>query len=339
MKKLLLSLTVLISQFVFAQNHSLDFDGVDDLVTSPVITDTLHTIEFWIKSDNSIDGTAISSIPFHFSTAGEWIALNNSASLLAGETISINNDVPAPTATNQILTAGWHHIAFTSNGLYYTKIYIDGLSANMISTNSPVLSSTKLDIGCRTSPGYSESPYSGHLDEIRIWKTVRTQTEIQNNMNTELTGNEADLILYYKMDNTNSACDIEDCNSNWKHGVRTGVTGTNNLPQYSTDVPTLTIAACGAANNCSNGISVINNDENKITLFPNPTSGETTILFNKKMNSTAIRILNSKGQKVFEKINYSGNQIDINITNLASGIYFIEIVQDGSLERAKLVKN
>ncbi len=339
MKKLLLSLILLANQFIFAQNHSLDFDGVDDLVTSPVITDTLHTIEFWIKSDTAINGTAHGSIPFSFSTAGNWIALNGCSTPLIGETVAINNGVTAPTATDQILTAGWHHFAFTSNGSHYNKIYIDGLLANMISTNSPVLNNTKLDIGYRTTSGYSASPYSGRLDEIRVWKTIRTQTEIQNNMNTELTGNEANLILYYKMDNTTSICDVEDCNSNWKHGVRTGVSGANNLPQYSTDVPALTVVACGAPSNCSNGISIIKNDENKISVFPNPTNGEITILFNLKMNNATIRILDLTGQKIMEKINYTGNQLNINIANQANGIYFIELVQDGSLARTKLMKN
>mgnify|MGYP000613304356 CR=1 FL=1 len=42
--------------------------------------------------------------------------------------------------------------------------------------------------------------YDGMLDELRIWKRVRTPAEIQANMNQKLTGNETDLILYMDMD-------------------------------------------------------------------------------------------------------------------------------------------
>lgn len=339
MKNQLLSIAIIFfaCQFSSAQNHSLDFDGADDLVSSPVMTDTLNTIEFWAKNDVAIDGVAQLSLPFNFSTAGEYIFFNNAATFLTGETVGIANDVSTPTATNSILTSGWHHIAFTSNGSYYNKIYIDGNLANMISTSSPVIYNTKLDLGYRTLAG--QLPYSGRLDEIRIWKVAKTQTEIQNYMNTELTGNESNLILYYKMDNTNSSCDIEDCTPNGYHGVRTGINSTNNRPQFSTDIPALSLVPCGAAIACTNVLAEeFTKQKPEIVIFPNPTIGEITVLFNQVVNNATIKILNVTGKNVFEKTNVNGNQLNIEISNQANGMYFIEIGQSGSIIRTKLLK-
>ena len=52
-------------------------------------------------------------------------------------------------------------------------------------------------MGAGDSEGWAN--FKGKIDEVRIWNTTRTQTEISNNMQGELTGNEAGLIAYYKM--------------------------------------------------------------------------------------------------------------------------------------------
>jgi hypothetical protein len=37
------------------------------------------------------------------------------------------------------------------------------------------------------------------MDEVRIWSNARTAAEISGNINMSLTGNEGNLIAYYKM--------------------------------------------------------------------------------------------------------------------------------------------
>ena len=47
--------------------------------------------------------------------------------------------------------------------------------------------------------GKSVGSIYGEVDEIRFWDDKRTATEIKDNMFKELSGNESNLIAYYKM--------------------------------------------------------------------------------------------------------------------------------------------
>ena len=54
---------------------------------------------------------------------------------------------------------------------------------------------TTLRVGAWVSGGRN---WGGTLDEVRIWDRALSQSEIQSNYDTELVGDETDLLLYYK---------------------------------------------------------------------------------------------------------------------------------------------
>jgi hypothetical protein len=51
--------------------------------------------------------------------------------------------------------------------------------------------------------------FTGSIDELRIWNTVRSQAQIQQNMNFRLIGNEAGLVGYYRFDEGTGATAID----------------------------------------------------------------------------------------------------------------------------------
>lgn len=110
---------------------------------------------------------------------------------------------------NTTITVGtWTHVGITYDGSLGAdlkeKVYQDGSpvtrtfsftdSATTISDNT-----AEFDIGTFYKGG---QPFTdGKFDDFRFWNTVRTQTEINNNKDAELTGSETGLQAYWQFNN------------------------------------------------------------------------------------------------------------------------------------------
>ncbi len=109
----------------------------------------------------------------------------------------------------------WHHLALVYDGNNLTngtrvKFYIDGIQQTIffigvIPPVTPVVHGSRFCLGSEfndTTAVDSLSPlvvpFKGRMDEIRIWNTARTESEIINNMNTELTLPQNNLVAYYQ---------------------------------------------------------------------------------------------------------------------------------------------
>jgi len=122
----------------------------------------------------------------------------------------------------------WYHLAMTFiDTSAIVEYFINGIS---IGTGTIFGSATgALDVG--TSDFYIGGStfatyFDGLIDDARVWNDVRTSTEIANNYNKELTGTEANLQAYWKLNNSPN-----DLTSNANHLTET------NSPVYSTDTP------------------------------------------------------------------------------------------------------
>lgn len=230
----LLFLVILINfqNHVLAQGgNALDFDGVDDVVSITSITGSLHTIEFYINANTTLDGTGTTSLLFNFNSSSSWIGLNSLTGALVDETISISSGGGNFSATDTDISSGWHHIAIVSDGATYNQIYIDGAAANMIATSASVFSNTNLDIGSRLTGGSSLS-YGGQLEEVRIWNVSRLPGDIMSTLNMELTGTELNLAAYYNFNlgtaggDNGSGCPVAPCIVTLTDVTGNGFTGT-----------------------------------------------------------------------------------------------------------------
>ena len=114
----------------------------------------------------------------------------------------------------------WHHVALvktTSN----IKMFIDGVErATRNNSRTLASSSFKFNVG-----GAVWDAGGNHVkqkfDDVRVWNVAKTQAELQAGMNSELVGNEAGLIGYWKFDegaaggdNTALPSSIEDSSPN-----------------------------------------------------------------------------------------------------------------------------
>lgn len=149
---------------------------------------------------------------------------------VSGDGTTTNRDYWTSTSTS-LLTAGvWTHLAvsYDVSGRSFT-VYVNGLSVAGTDTNDGSVSG----IYNGTAPvvvGASQSGdtlyFDGLIDEVRVWSDIRTAEEIQDNLGTELVGNEANLVGYWKLNN-----DYTDETSNGNDLTASG------SPVFSIDVP------------------------------------------------------------------------------------------------------
>ncbi|EDN70454.1 VCBS [Beggiatoa sp. PS] len=203
---------------MIAPGNAMSFDGVDDYVAfdDTIPLDDTYTIEGWFQTSNT--GDILS-----FTDSGNHYALIE----LAGNGIMrFLHRVPAGSAngTNIYSSAGyadgsWHHFACVKDetGMY---IYMDGEQVASGSDSNAIGDSVEVVIG-RLSPTNSSRYFEGSLDEIRIWNTARTQTEIQADMYRALGSFETGLVAYYKFDQ-DSGTEVVDITSFDNDGTLNG---------------------------------------------------------------------------------------------------------------------
>jgi hypothetical protein len=91
---------------------------------------------------------------------------------------------------------GWHHVAFVKH-LSSVRVYLDGKSIGMREGISvPKETGNTFRIGRQFGPTGGEF-WLGYVDDVRVWRTARTEAEIQANLLTQLSGNEPGLVALW----------------------------------------------------------------------------------------------------------------------------------------------
>lgn len=185
-------------------NKGLDFDGVNDVITTNITSATTSslTIEAWIYPRATTVKRIVSSYFNNAAQSGEFIldtynVTNNGRGLrLAVE--GAGNTLHQLSIANVLTLNAWNHVAGTfSNGV--TTLYVNGIA---VATSTAPFTSIP---SCTNTTTIGEDPtigaaeyFNGKMDDIRIWTTARTQSEISGNMNNCLIGNESGLKNYFK---------------------------------------------------------------------------------------------------------------------------------------------
>lgn len=140
---------------------------------------TNMTIEAWVYR---MDGDRCETIVGHDSTSSWWFGFCPRLSFA-------RKGVSRMTATQVTVPAyQWTHVAVTYNGTNCT-FYVNGNSAGTFPlASSGTDPSRELVIGAdsRSTPHVYTNPFSGNIDEVRIWSGVRTQSQISSNRFKEL---------------------------------------------------------------------------------------------------------------------------------------------------------
>ena len=208
-RMIVLVVLTVFSYSLFSQGNCLDFDGIEDEMVlvgyKGIGGSTSRTLEAWVNIPSGVSGF-LPVITYGINGGGRRFDLVISDYGASGA-LTAHTSASYKCGTTDLRDDTWHHIAISilddgSPTVSEIKLYVDGteqtggsVAGGTFAINTEVLSH---DV---TIGNYTESniPFPGKIDEIRFWNVVRTQTQINENKDNELTGSEPGLVAYFKL--------------------------------------------------------------------------------------------------------------------------------------------
>ena len=207
--------TVSHGQSLPGPGNNLPFNGINTYINCGTsdrgITKTV-TAEAWIKTTSSAIQFAVTkyanSLP-SFSESGFQLGTSGGQAGMFGR-LGLNNYFFSGLSSTFVNDGRWHHLAGEVDGNTW-RIYVDGVLENSNTytyTGGSLSTPEPMTIGAYT---YTSSFYfDGEIDEVRVWRTARSQAEIRDNMCRKFVTAPAALVAYYRFDQANSAMAIDN---------------------------------------------------------------------------------------------------------------------------------
>lgn len=206
------------SAYAQRPGYSLAFNGTSDQITLPAdfgqgVNFSSISMEAWVyvESHANRPGIILSGTGRH-----HW-EINNGFWRVRLNDLNWEGAVSAQTGT-------WQHVAFSySRGEQVLRFYIDGEQVGSATGDSgtddsflgdPLFLGTSLE-------GVGDRMWHGKLAEVRLWNTVRSAADINQNMGRALSGDEGGLVAYWRL-NEGSGSAIGDATGNGRDGVLEG---------------------------------------------------------------------------------------------------------------------
>lgn len=177
--------------------NALAFDGTNDQVEIPNSSLTNFgtgnfTIEAWVKT-NATNRTIFETANAGLTRRKELII--DGSGTLVGKVTGSNGTA---TMTGSVINDNeWHHVALVySSGS--SSLYVDGANTSTSNVDAGNTDTgTPLFLGRNAAGG---SFFLGQIDELRIWNTARTESNIRSKMCSKLDFDNADLVAYFQLD-------------------------------------------------------------------------------------------------------------------------------------------
>ncbi|MEO8138479.1 MAG: alpha/beta fold hydrolase [Gemmatimonadota bacterium] len=197
-----------------SQTSALHLDGSSGYVTVPVSGSSVFdvqrtTVEAWFKLASNVGFSQARIINRQSSQGGgeswgvEVFGAGYGGNTVAGNVLNFHSG----NCTNNLSVTGatalqpgtWYHVAAENDGTTL-RIYLNGQFEASVASLGTMCAQpgTPVTIG-KTGPN-SQFYFPGDIDDVRIWDGARSQTEIQQNMRTRLTGFESGLVGYWRFD-------------------------------------------------------------------------------------------------------------------------------------------
>jgi len=237
---------VLLSPSAHAQ-YALSFNGTSNYAyyDAPfAATDIDHgTIEFWVKRTTSW-GTILAKATDWSNTKYHIGMGDNNTGMFNQPTGAFYSVAYAPNQNE------WGHVALVENDTDI-KVYINGEYVGILPNGCVInagYDNNYFIIGAASNSSRGDQEYfGGILDEIRIWNSVRTQTEIREAMNIEVPVGSTGLAGYFRMSDGSGTSLTDDKNTPNNTLTINGATWvTSTAPLGTGTSNTQTVSATGA---------------------------------------------------------------------------------------------
>lgn len=223
-------LGIILGIHILSAGNALQFNGIDEYVQLSEllsIGSSSNTVEMWVKvpevgSGNLEEGERVGIMLGNYDSPQDagWEIHSD------GQIRIWWNGNPEIRGAKDLRDNTWHHVAFVRDKVNDKILgYVDGeLEFEENDCGTDLTFTTKHRIGADNRT--SGMPYfHGEIDELRIWNTARTQSQIREYMCEDVSG-QSGLLAYYRMtdgsgmtlsDNTgtNTGTLVNMDNSNW----------------------------------------------------------------------------------------------------------------------------
>lgn len=197
---------------------SLQFNG-SQKATLPVSNSsslTAFALELWANPDGNDGALATFGSP-----ATQLLQLSSSS------LVRFRLGTTTVDAASQNLVGGWHHFAVSYDAATVT-MYVDGVSIGSSALTGASVAVSQLLLG---------DSFHGKIADVRLWSTARTEAQVQADIGSKPSGNEAGLLGYWPVNEG-----VGQFLANKKSGAAVGFLGTGSTveaadPAWSTDSP------------------------------------------------------------------------------------------------------
>ncbi|MGM0478529.1 MAG: LamG-like jellyroll fold domain-containing protein [Bacteroidota bacterium] len=272
MKKLIT--TLFVATAVLTTSHAqtaLNFDGNDDIavvgnsMTNDLVGSTTFTVEAWVNSSTTTgNGVIVGNYNFPANNSNMQFLLRRDGSGYRFNLNDGNGYQGIGTGAGAVNTGQWQHIAGTWDGTSI-RIYLDGVevgvNGSLTGPGMPAMTN-EVVFGNNAMP----ESFTGSIDNVRIWSTTRSRSEIVESMNQCLTGAETDLLAMYTFEDGTGSTVLTDETGNGYNGTLTNMDpntdwiGSIGGPQVALD-QSVTAAASTICPNTSTTIDLPNTQD------------------------------------------------------------------------------
>ncbi len=167
------------------------------------------TLEAWIKPTNN-SNRVIMTVEGAGAGASGYTLYLDALGALSFEFLSGPRSDRLRSSTSLAINQ-WHHVAATLNRATNTLIlYVNGVAIDTFVNTNFSFSASFPSNNFYISSRLTTNGFEGSIDEVRVWRQVRSATEIRENLHLTLSGCETNLAAYYQFNNGTGATVVTD---------------------------------------------------------------------------------------------------------------------------------